>query len=310
MEKKVLLPVDASTHSKHSIQYAGRIASAVKKLTYTLLNIQPSVSQFLLEAAQTNLKAKNQLKSVIRTNREDSMKLLEKYKQEMVSMGVAKRRIDLTTRPRSLGLAKDVLDYAQEGLYDAVVVGRRGLSKAAQAFMGSLSANLVEHSRVIPVWLVDGKVRSKKIMLAVDGSESALRAVDHVAFMVGDNPEVFLTLFHVIGRGEDFSKIRFEKADRKSRQRNIARESKEFVDEFHAKGIERLKKGGIRKDRFEIRISKRVRNVGKAIVDTAKKGKYGTLVIGRSGINKSFFIGSVSRYVINKASDCVLWIVT
>jgi nucleotide-binding universal stress UspA family protein len=128
--------------------------------------------------------------------------------------------------------------------------------------------------------------------------------------MVGDNPEVFLTLFHVIGRGEDFSKIRFEKADRKSRQRNIARESKEFVDEFHAKGIERLKKGGIRKDRFEIRISKRVRNVGKAIVDTAKKGKYGTLVIGRSGINKSFFIGSVSRYVINKASDCVLWIVT
>jgi hypothetical protein len=34
------------------------------------------------------------------------------------------------------------------------------------------------------------------------------------------------------------------------------------------------------------------------------------VVIGRRGINKAFFTGSVSHYVINKASACALWVVS
>jgi hypothetical protein len=46
------------------------------------------------------------------------------------------------------------------------------------------------------------------------------------------------------------------------------------------------------------------------ILDFALKGNYETVVIGRRGINKAFFMGSVSRYIINRISNRSLWIVT
>ena len=40
MEKKILLAVDDSIHSKHAVQYAVMMSSVVKELTYTLFNIK------------------------------------------------------------------------------------------------------------------------------------------------------------------------------------------------------------------------------------------------------------------------------
>jgi len=50
-------------------------------------------------------------------------------------------------------------------------------------------------------------------------------------------------------------------------------------------------------------------SIGKAIVESARKEGCGTLVIGRRGANDSFFMGSVSRYVLTNASDCAVWLV-
>ena len=309
MEKKILLPVDDSTHSKRAIEYAVKMSSLVKNLSYTLFHVQPTVSSFLLEAAQRNVKTKQKLAKLTGKNREQALRILEKYKQDMLRMGIEEKRVEFGTRPRSLGLSKDVMDCAQEGLYDAIVVGRRGVTKTQRAFMGSLTADLVEHSKVIPVWVVDGEITSEKIMVTVDGSESSLRAVDHVAFMVGDNPDTFLTFFHVMRREQDFSGVLFEDTDSKAGEKIISRWNKQFINEFHAKAVERLKQAGIGEDRFEIRIVKRTRNVGKAITDTARKGGYGTVVVGRRGVNRSFFMGSVSRYVLDKASNRTVWVV-
>ena len=37
----------------------------------------------------------------------------------------------------------------------------------------------------------------KKILLAADGSESSIRAAEHLSFMAGQSPVVSITLFHV-----------------------------------------------------------------------------------------------------------------
>jgi hypothetical protein len=50
-------------------------------------------------------------------------------------------------------------------------------------------------------------------------------------------------------------------------------------------------------------------NTGRIILEAAQKDACGTLVIGRSGIDRAFFMGGVSRYIISKASKCALWIV-
>lgn len=309
MEKKILLAVDGSIHSKHAIQYAVRMSSVVRDVTCTLLHVQPAISQFLLDEARTDFKAQDELKKVIRRNAEDAQRMLEKYKAQMVRMGIADKRIDMATQPRLLGLAKDILERAQEGLYDAIVVGRRGLSRAQKAFMGSVTGKLVEHSRVIPVWMVDGNVTSTRIIVAVDGSEYSLRAVDHLSFMVGENPNISVTLFHVMPRFRNCCVIDFDekKADI---QKVIAKGDKRCIDGFYVHAREKFREAGIQERQIEVKVTKRTVNVGKAIVDEAKKGNYGTVVIGRRGASKAFFMGSVSRYVLDRIANRALWLVS
>lgn len=309
MEKKILLAVDGSIHSKHAIQYAVRMSSVVKDFTCTLLHVQPSISQFLLDEARTDFKAQDELKKVIRRNAEDARSMLEKYKAQMVRMGIADKRIDMATQPRLLGLAKDILERAQEGLYDAIVVGRRGLSRAQKAFMGSVTGKLVEHSRVIPVWMVDGNVTSTRIIVAVDGSEYSLRAVDHLSFMVGENPNISVTLFHVMPRFRNCCVIDFDEKEADI-QKVIAKGDKRCIDRFYVHAREKFKQAGIQEKQIEVKVTKRTVNVGKAIVDEAKRGNYGTVVIGRRGASKAFFMGSVSRYVLERISNRALWLVS
>ena len=51
MNKKVLLAVDGSVHSTNAVTYAVRISAIVPDLTYTLLYVQPTLSQYLLDEA-------------------------------------------------------------------------------------------------------------------------------------------------------------------------------------------------------------------------------------------------------------------
>ena len=308
MEKKILLAVDGSIHSRHAIHYAVNMSSVVKDLTYTLFHVQSAISQFLLDEAKTDYRARTELKRLVRKNAELASSMLEKYKARMVRMGVDEKRINVTTQPRLLGIAADALERAQQELYDAIVVGRRGLSRVQKTFMGSVTASLVEHSRIVPVWVVDGNVASMKIMLAADGSESSLRAVDHLSFMVGANPKIKLKLFHIMPRLRDYCSIRFDEKDT-GIEEVITRGARRCIEGFYDHALKRLGEVGIGKNQIEIKVSRRILSVGKAIVDEAKKGGYGTVVIGRRGVSKAFLMGSVSRYVMHGISNRALWLV-
>jgi len=309
VDKKILLVVDGSIHSTYSITYAVRICSVVRELTYTLFYVQPTISQFLLDEAETDLKIRAELRKVIRKNAEFARGILEKHKARMVGMGVAEKRIETATQKKVLGICKDILDCAQNGLYDAILVGRRGLSRVQKTFMGSTTAKLVEHSRVIPVWVVDGDVTSVKVMLAVDGSEASLRALDHLTFMLGGNRNIKVTLFHVMPTLSDYCVINFDEKESDVGQ-IIARGAKQCIDHFYAHALHKFKEAGIKDNQIELKVVKRAVNVGKAILDHARQGNYGTVVIGRRGANKAFFMGSVSKYVLDKISGRAVWVVS
>jgi hypothetical protein len=49
--------------------------------------------------------------------------------------------------------------------------------------------------------------------------------------------------------------------------------------------------------------------VGKTVLDGYRQGNFGTLVVGSRGMNKKYFNGSSSRYLINEFSEGVLWVV-
>jgi nucleotide-binding universal stress UspA family protein len=310
MLKKILLPVDASLHSKHAVQYAQRMASSVNDLHYVLFHVQPMISGFLQDEARKSVKAKSELDRVKTRNEKTALDLLGGCKEGMVANGIAAERIEVVTAARKMGPAKDILNFAEQRRFDAVIIGRRGISLLQKKLMGSVTAELLQHARVIPVWVVDGKVTSDKLLVAVDGSTASLRALDHVVFMVADTPATFLTLFHIKADARNACSIDFDEAPSQALTDIIARGEERCVDDFLAHARELLRKFAIGSDRYAIETARSVRNVGKAILNKARREGFGTIVIGRSGISRSFFMGSVSRYVIDHAADLALWVVT
>jgi len=90
----------------------------------------------------------------------------------------------------------------------------------------------------------------------------------------------------------------------------IAQGDKRSIDHFYVHAQERFREAGIQEKQIDIKVTRRTVNVGKAIVDEAKKGNYGTVVVGRRGVSKAFFMGSVSRYVLDRTRNRALWLVS
>jgi nucleotide-binding universal stress UspA family protein len=224
-------------------------------------------------------------------------------------LGVAEGDLQIVSLSRKLGVAKDILEFSIAGMFDAILMGRRGISGVAEIFTGSVSSAVVENSKLIPVWLVDEKSTGQDILVAVDGSQSSLRAVDHLAFMLRNNSDASVTFFHMTPRLQDFCPIDFDDEDSGELEEIIQEEDRACIDQFYARAHNKLTLAGINDNQIKISVKSGGLRVGKAILETYRQGKYGTLVIGRRGDDKKFFTGSVSRYLINHFSQGALWVV-
>ncbi|MFC1867547.1 universal stress protein [Thermodesulfobacteriota bacterium] len=308
MEKRILIAVDGSIYSRKAVEYTVKMGSVIKGLNYTLLNIQPKISEFLIEDAMLDSKARSALKEVTAKNQQNALDLLDESKSIMIKLGIDEKSIETITQPVTRGTAKGILDYAKQSLCDAIVLGRRGISRLAEAFMGSVTNNVLEYTSVTPVWAIGGEVASSKMMLAIDGSESALRAVDHVSFVIGDNPDIEITLLHVTPRLRDYCTIEFDE-EGDIIEEVITQGDQRCVESFYTHAQQKFKEAGLKESQIEIKEITSTINIGKTIVDEAKKGNFGTVIIGRRGINNSFFMGSASRYVLTNITDCAVWLV-
>ena len=309
MQKEIMIAVDDSRHSKIAVDYAVSIYQAVKEVKFTLMHVQPTISQYLLDDAKSKPQAYAELEKVNRKNAEVAQHLLDECKNRMVSAGVAEDHFLIKSQPRMLGIAKDVLQACTTGRFDALILGRRGLSSLQDMFIGSVSANIVNNSADTPVWLIDEKGPYQDIMVAVDGSENSFKAVDHLAFIVGGNTDLKIFFYHVAPRLQDFCPVDFEDVDSKALEEIIAQGDQHCIDQFYAHAQKRLDEAGIQEDQIRFASKEGALMVGRAVLDEYRRGKFGTLVVGRRGVNKKFFTGSVSRYLINQFSNGALWVV-
>ena len=308
MKKKILVAVDGSIYSRKAIEYMVKMESVIKDLNYTLLNIHPKISEFLIEDLRIDSKARSTLKEVTVRNHENSIRILNDTKSLMIKLAVNESQIETVSRSVVKGTAKDIIDYGRKGLYDAIVMGRRGISPLAEVFMGSVTNRVLEHTNITPVWAIGGEVKSLKIMVAVDGSESSLRAVDHVIFMLGENPDIRITLLHVMPRLRDYCEINFEDKE-DILEDTIKQRDKQCIDDFYAHAQKKIKEAGLKKSQLDFKRVVSTINIGKSIVNEVRKGNFGTVVIGRRGTDDSFFLGGVSRFVLASISNRAVWLV-
>ncbi len=309
MGKRLLIAVDDTDSSQRAVRYVGHMAGMIKDLHSVLLHVEPVVSQFVKDAARNDPETLEELNRLKSANAYASEALLERYQGLLREMGVMVDRVATVSRPRKAGVAKTILDFSHENRLNAIVAGRRRLSSLKKTFLGSVSADLAEHSTFLPIWIVGSEPPNNRILVPVDGSESALRAVDHLGHMFKGNQDVRFQFFHVIPRMIESCPIDFgsglERLERVGR-----RGAHHCIDNFYAKAVNLLETAGLRERQIDIKVSERMINPGKGIVSEINRGDFRTVVIGRRGMNQSFFAGSVSRYLLNKTDQVTLWLVT
>ena len=309
MVKKILIAVDDSLQSKNAVRYVTRLSARLENLNIVLFNAQPMVSQFLVDEAKKKVDSQRELKAVMERNAITSQKLLDNFRLLMGQEGVDESRIQTVIQPRKLDIAKDIIDFAQDGRFDALVIGRRGISSLQELYMGSVSSNITQNSNVIPVWIIGGDVAPAKFLVAVDGSEYSLRAIDHLAFALSDAVGISLTFLHVRPKLKDYCEVDFEATQAQALEDLIRKGDKACIDNFYTVALKKLNEFDIGEDRIQTKTVTGLANIGAAILKEVQTGNYDTVVMGRSGVNKSFFTGSVTSTVLNKISKGAVWLV-
>jgi nucleotide-binding universal stress UspA family protein len=307
MKKKIVIAVDGSIYCAQAIRYAAAVAPSLPDLNYVLLNIQQAVSQYLSREVHGKPPMRRALEKLMAANEKSSHQILEKARHQLLQAGIAPECIEVRTHVRANGVAQDILDVSQTSQYDAVVIGRRGLSRMQELFTGSVTANLLAHSQWTPIWMVDGEVTNPKILLASDGSPNALRAMDHLAFMFRGNLHAQLHVVHVKPRVQDLLTLDLDKETLAAAEAAIGSSTQQRVDSFRSQAEAVMLKNGLQPDRLHVQTIESRFAIAGSIMDAAREGGFGAIVIGRSSAPKSLFVGSVARKIIQKIENMAVW---
>ncbi|MBW2062829.1 MAG: universal stress protein [Deltaproteobacteria bacterium] len=317
-QRKVLIAMDGSRFASHAVDYTVNMSRFIPDLHIVLLHVLPSMPPYLEEGARTNKGMRDKLRRLKEVNQAEGEKVLEKAKTQLVAAHVPAERIQKKLAPRRTGLAKDIINEAERGMYDALLVGRRGLTGAQELFMGSVSSQLVQHATNVPLWVIDHQVPRPRVMVAIDGSESSLKAVDHVAFILGGNPEAEIHFLHVVPKLQNVCSIDLDEmgetlkdieGELEMLEQDLIQGNQACLDDFTPRATQILRQAGFSADRITFEDREIVLGIARTILKAAQEGGYGTIVLGRRGLGRSHFLGSVSDRVIRQAEGQAIWVV-
>ena len=309
MKKKILIAVDSSIHSHNAMDYALEMGSLMKEAHFVLLNIQPIISQYLLEEALKRPKSKEELNRLYKTHHVNSHQLLETCREKLIRKGLPEDCIEVKTQPRVYSIAEDILKSAEIGSYDAVLVGRSGASGIRELLMGSVTSNLLSQAHFIPLWIVDGSVTSQKVLVAVDGTPSSLKAVDHVSFIFSGNQDVTIEFLNIVPRIGDVCEVDTDTLETADLEEAMLISNEKCITDFSAVSRGILKSAGFSDDQIVFRSEKHMFSPGKAIIDIVKKENFGTIVVGKSSAAETSHVGRVAGHIVQKISDRAVWII-
>ena len=309
-KRKILIAVDGSPDSFNAVRYVGQICTP-EALEVSLMHVMSTVPKTLRDLDKEDFFRKEM------QHKYDQWKIKRGKAVEaflvdatdlLVKAKVDEDRVRVILQEEKVGIARDILVESARG-YDAIVLGRSGFSKPQGFFLGSVSRKVAEGVENIPVWLVGGEIKSRKILLALDVSENSLRAVVYAGDFTASTEAEF-TLYHVVrsfgvGIVDENSILDEEMKER------FVEEVQNDVPRMFSRYTESLKKSGVASTRISNKHTFPSYSRAGDILKETERGGYGTIVLGRRGLSTApeFSMGGVTNKVLSRAKGFAVWIV-
>jgi nucleotide-binding universal stress UspA family protein len=299
-QKRLLLAVDGSERALQTVRYAGD-EDAFKGMKIVLFHVFNNIpdAYYDLEKEPKSVKVVRHVRSWEAQQKKNIRTFMENARQMLLDAGHAETAVEIKIQNRKKGVARDIIIEAQKG-YDAVLVRRRGLTALKNIIVGSVTNKLLEKLTFIPVLIAGRKPVNKKVLVAVDGSPCATKAVQFVAGILGPLRNYQVNLVHVVRGGKASD------ADA------LAANGFEEAGPIFKPAIDILTASGFDPKNISTKTITGVLSRAGAIVNKAEKGGWGTIVVGRRGLSgvSDFFMGRVSNKVVHAGRKDTVWIVT
>jgi len=285
MEKKLLITVGDETTCLFGVRFLSSFFQNKSLLQIILLSVAPQLDHSNRSPVSVHTQIGG--KSVGGDVLSEVGMALQTSRKILSNWGFPAERITTRVQVEEAGVVKDIIREARQGLYDAVVLGRRGYGLFESLFATSVTARLLEDDIDFPLWISRMPEHGRKnVLLCVDGSDASLRIADHVGFMLREEDHR-VTILHV-NTGE-----------------------RKDVDAILQAASVKLADNGIEQERMDISVIKSEK-VAPTILEEAERKAYAVVAVGRVGANKGgltgWFVGSRSMKLLQRMEKAVMWV--
>jgi nucleotide-binding universal stress UspA family protein len=272
MFETILVPIDGSV----SCLRARELATLIARKFNSRITVVHAVSHDFMHP---ELKANYQLPSEV-MQKMDAVylkageKILREAEETFKEEGL---QVEPILIRRAEDPADSILNLSKERLFDLIILGNRAETHAERFELGSTSEKIALYSK-IPVLIVKKKTKLSKILVAIDGSKQATKALGYVSAIARKfNSKV--TLLHV---AEDKLANLEPEAVRSISEKILWDAATEI------KGVE---------------INKKLEfgSPAESIIRLARQEDYDLIVLGSRGLS------SVKRYLLGSVSEDVAW---
>ena len=292
---KILLAVDGSDQAFEAARYASQFFSP-NRIEVVLFHVLTQIPESFWDIEQDpTLILKEATLSDWRDHQKKKIQeLMESARQLFLDRGMPENAVSAKIQERQVGIARDIIHESQRE-YNAVILGRWGMSLLKDFLWGSIAEKIIGSLIHLPLCVVGGTPDVGKILVGLDPSEGAMKAVDYLGSIL-DGTDLEITLFHAV----------------RALDEEMFHDAQESMESVFAEASTRLEKAGLSRGQITTRLAKGVRSRAGAIIEEALKGGYGTIVVGRRGISyvEEFSMGRVSNKIIHLAKELAVWVVS
>jgi len=305
--KLIIVAVDGSEDALRSLDYLDLIYGAKETVEVQLLYILPSLPPILV--VDQNRQSKMRLLDIEKKNLQLAEQIVTEAKDILLNKGFQEEHIKGVYRKKQIGIAQDICNFAGDKGADALLVTRRGRSRLDAFLSGEISSKILDYCLTCPVWVVEGGVQSKQVLIAMDSSENGIRAADHAGFMLAGT-DCQVTLFHSKRHLRRFVPQEVIEAapELEALWRNKAGEQ---IGPFIEKGKDLLIQAGLREEQIRTKVVDGSRSEAADILKETRSNNFGTIVLGRKGHSsvKEYLMGSTTSKVLQDSGDLAVWVV-
>jgi hypothetical protein len=286
MDRHFLLTVGDDLNSLYGVRFAGSFFRNKAEIRLTLFYVAPRFDSMDLGEDVAQHQMDRRLAEVYREKGQAALDASLKY---LCERGFREEMLATKLISKRHGTVQDIVLEGHAGLYDAVILGRRGYSLFEKSFANSVSREILDRDIDFPLWICRRPEEGRKdVLLCVDDSEPSLRIADHVGFILHQEDHHTVTIFHV------------DSGDAKNVER--------VLEQARSK----LSENQVADDRIKTRVTRSPKAV-KAILEAVEQGAYAAVAVGRGGSQpkgmfQKWLMGSCSLNLLEVLDKAALWV--